>query len=112
MPHPSNSRPALSRWGKLALVLGGAAWVAWRLQRPVATVAHRGGAATAPDSTLAAYTAAKAAGITAWELYVQLSSDGELMVFHDDDLDRTTTGHGPLAAHTFAELRALDAGTW
>jgi glycerophosphoryl diester phosphodiesterase len=112
MPQPRKTRPALPLWGTLVLALGGAAWAAWRLQRPVATVAHRGGAATAPESTLAAYEAAKAAGIPAWELDVQLSSDGELMAFHDDDLDRTTNGHGPLAARSFAELRALDAGTW
>jgi glycerophosphoryl diester phosphodiesterase len=44
------------------------------------------------------------------ELDVQMSSDGELVVIHDDTLDRTTTGSGPVGALTFAELRQLDAG--
>lgn len=45
------------------------------------------------------------------ELDVQLSRDGALMVFHDELLSRTTNGEGKLTAMTFAELRALDAGS-
>jgi glycerophosphoryl diester phosphodiesterase len=46
------------------------------------------------------------------ELDVQLSVDGHVMVFHDARLDRTSTGSGPLAERTLAELRTLDAGGW
>jgi len=83
-----------------------------RARAAPAAVAHRGGAATAPESTLAAYRGALAAGIPNWELDVQLSSDGALMVFHDETLDRTTDGHGPLGARTCAALQTLDAGGW
>jgi glycerophosphoryl diester phosphodiesterase len=46
------------------------------------------------------------------ELDVQLSADGHVVVFHDDWLDRTTDGQGPLAERTLAELKSLDAGGW
>jgi glycerophosphoryl diester phosphodiesterase len=46
------------------------------------------------------------------ELDVQLSADGHVVAFHDEQLERTTNGRGPLAARTLAELKALDAGSW
>ncbi|MGI8589328.1 MAG: glycerophosphodiester phosphodiesterase [Chloroflexia bacterium] len=80
--------------------------------REIRGVAHRGGAATAPENTLAAFRGALAAGVFAWEMDVQLTADGALAVFHDETLDRTTDGSGPLAGRTLAELKALDAGSW
>jgi glycerophosphoryl diester phosphodiesterase len=75
-------------------------------------VAHRGASAEAPENTLAAYRAALARGAPAAECDVRLSADGVVVVIHDPTLDRTTDGTGPVAARTFAELRALDAGGW
>jgi glycerophosphoryl diester phosphodiesterase len=72
--------------------------------------AHRGGAALAPENTLAAFTRAHALGVDGFELDVRLSRDGEVMVIHDADVDRTTNGGGKVSALTAAELRALDAG--
>src|SRR5689334_16427508 len=99
----------------LALPAGYAA-AQWLLREPpretVELVAHRGGAATAPENTLAAFQAAAAAGVLSWELDVQRSRDGELMVFHDDTLDRTTTGSGLLGDYSYIELARLDAGSW
>ncbi len=46
------------------------------------------------------------------EMDVQLTRDDQLVVIHDSDLDRTTTGHGPVRAHDLATLRSLDAGRW
>jgi glycerophosphoryl diester phosphodiesterase len=46
------------------------------------------------------------------ELDVQMTADGEVVAFHDDQLDRTTDGSGPLAEQTLMELLALDAGSW
>ncbi|HUS16412.1 MAG TPA: glycerophosphodiester phosphodiesterase family protein, partial [Chloroflexia bacterium] len=86
-------------------------WLAATEHLPEA-VAHRGGASTAPENTLAAYRNAQAAGILTWEMDVQLTTDGRLAVFHDDTLDRTTDGSGPLAGHSWDELAALDAGSW
>ena len=74
-------------------------------------MAHRGGAALAPENTLLAFRRA----IEWWradvlELDVRATRDGEAVVFHDDTLDRTTDGSGPVAEHTLAEVRQLDAG--
>jgi glycerophosphoryl diester phosphodiesterase len=46
------------------------------------------------------------------ELDVQLSADGELVVIHDFDLQRTTSGCGAVRTHSLAALRELDAGGW
>jgi glycerophosphoryl diester phosphodiesterase len=73
---------------------------------------HRGAAAYAPENTMAAFAAGHAAGADLLELDVQLSADGEMVIIHDHVLDRTTDGHGPVAARTLAELRQLDAGSW
>jgi glycerophosphoryl diester phosphodiesterase len=74
-------------------------------------IAHRGGAAIAPENTLVAFRAAvERYGTDMLELDVQPTADGELVVFHDDTLDRCTDGSGPVAAHTLAQIRRLDAG--
>ena len=81
-------------------------------ERPVLVVAHRGASAEAPENTLAAYRAALARGAAAAECDVRLSDDGAVVVIHDPTLGRTTTGTGPVATRTLAELRSLDAGVW
>jgi glycerophosphoryl diester phosphodiesterase len=73
---------------------------------------HRGAAGEAPENTYAGFVAAADAGVEYLELDVQLSSDGTAMVFHDEDLDRTTDGTGPFGAHSSRELLKLDAGAW
>lgn len=73
---------------------------------------HRGYSLGAPENTLPALRAAREAGGTSCEIDVMLSRDGELMVIHDDLLDRTTDGSGPVAAHDLAAIRRLDAGRW
>jgi glycerophosphoryl diester phosphodiesterase len=75
-------------------------------------IAHRGGAAEAPENTLAAFRHAIALGIRWFELDVQMSRDGELVVIHDETVDRTTGGRGSVASLTLEELRRLDAGSW
>jgi glycerophosphoryl diester phosphodiesterase len=74
-------------------------------------VAHRGlwSAQDAPENSLAAFQAACAGGYGI-ELDVQLSADGEAMVFHDDTLARMTGATGRLAEHTAAELAELRLG--
>lgn len=64
----------------------------------------------APENTLRSFIAAQRAGLDVIELDLHLSKDGALVVMHDADVDRTTDGTGPIAAHTLDELRALDAG--
>jgi glycerophosphoryl diester phosphodiesterase len=72
--------------------------------------AHRGGCDLGPENTLAAFDLGMAAGADGLEFDVHLSSDGVAVVHHDDLLDRTTNGTGPLAARTAAELARVDAG--
>src|SRR5678815_3228387 len=73
-------------------------------------IAHRGGSLEAPENTLASFRHAVDVGAKFVELDVQMSSDGGLVIIHDETLDRTTTGSGPVGALTFDELRELDAG--
>jgi glycerophosphoryl diester phosphodiesterase len=70
-------------------------------------VVHRGGAARWPENSMRAFTSAIALGAEILELDVHLTADGEVAVIHDPTLDRTTTGTGPVAARTAAELRAV-----
>src|SRR5688572_18850985 len=74
-------------------------------------IAHRGGAGLMPENTLAAFISASddwAADMI--ELDVHASADGHCVVIHDDTLERTTSGSGPVAARTLAQLKSLDAG--
>ncbi len=73
---------------------------------------HRGDPDSAPENTLAAFEAAVAAGVDYVETDVQRTADGVLVLLHDDDLDRTTSGRGPVVEAASAEVRALDAGSW
>ncbi|KIL97378.1 Glycerophosphoryl diester phosphodiesterase [Paramagnetospirillum magnetotacticum MS-1] len=75
-------------------------------------IGHRGLAGLAPENTLASFRAAAAHGLTMVEFDVRLSKDGVPLVFHDDSLDRTTDGSGPVAEYGWAELSRLDAGSW
>jgi glycerophosphoryl diester phosphodiesterase len=72
--------------------------------------AHRGGSALAPENTLPAYERGLALGADALELDIHYTRDGEIVVFHDDTLERTTNGSGPISALTLDEIRRLDAG--
>jgi glycerophosphoryl diester phosphodiesterase len=79
------------------------------LPRPI-IFAHRGDSAHAPENTLASFRLAEVKGAEAIELDAQLSADGQLVVFHDATLGRTTDGTGRLSEKNFDELRTLDAG--
>jgi glycerophosphoryl diester phosphodiesterase len=72
--------------------------------------AHRGGAALRPENTVAAFDHGIACGAQGLEFDVHLSQDGVVVVHHDDRLERTTSGRGPIAQKTAAELAAVDAG--
>jgi len=71
---------------------------------------HRGAPADEPENTLRSFRRALAVGVAAVELDVQLTKDGRLAVIHDETLDRTTNGRGPVQDFTLAELKRLDAG--
>ncbi len=74
--------------------------------------AHRGASGVAPENTIASLQAALDSGAMMVELDVQATSDDALVVFHDDQLDRTTNGHGFIRHCTLDDVQALDAGSW
>lgn len=73
---------------------------------------HRGARAYAPMNTIPSFELALAQGADGLELDVRLSSDGALIVMHDDRVDATTDGTGYVHDLTLAEIQALDAGSW
>ncbi|MFE2526517.1 glycerophosphodiester phosphodiesterase [Streptomyces sp. NPDC059382] len=74
------------------------------------TIGHRGVMGVEPENTLRSFARAQRSGMDVIALDVRLSKDGALVVLHDEEVDRTTDGAGPVAELTLAELRALDAG--
>ncbi|HIE04622.1 MAG TPA: glycerophosphodiester phosphodiesterase [Candidatus Latescibacteria bacterium] len=75
-------------------------------------VAHRGYSAVAPENTSAALRAALRAGVSVCEVDVRVTSDGELVLMHDETVDRTTDGSGRVRELSLSQIRALDAGSW
>jgi glycerophosphoryl diester phosphodiesterase len=71
--------------------------------------AHRGARREAPENTLPAFELAVAQGADGVEFDVQLTADGAVVVIHDEAVDRTTDGNGPVVGFTLAQLRRLDA---
>lgn len=92
----------------------------WMLNGPrPLVIAHRGFSRWAPENTLPAFEAALAAGAGVVELDARVSKDGELVVIHDRELDRTTDAvrrwrgrHHPVSSKSAAEMQSLDAGSW
>lgn len=75
-------------------------------------IAHRGASAFAPENTLASFTKAVQLKANWIEFDVQEAACGELVVFHDETLDRTTNGKGKLDHYPYTHLKTLDAGSW
>ena len=91
MSAPIDPPPTLRRPGRHAVVIG-----------------HRGASADVPENTLPAFAAAWESGAPWVEADTQPTSDGVPVILHDDDLDRTTSGSGPVRRHSFAEVSGLD----
>ncbi len=75
-------------------------------------IAHRGGGSLAPENTLLALDTGRQHGYRAAEVDAALTADAVPVLLHDATLDRTTSGHGPLASRQAADLPDLDAGSW
>ena len=76
----------------------------------VLVIAHQGGEGLRPSNTMTAFANAVALGVDVLETDVHATADGELVLMHDDTVDRTTDGSGTLREMTLAEVQALDAG--
>jgi glycerophosphoryl diester phosphodiesterase len=75
-------------------------------------IAHRGASSYAPENTFAAFDLALQMEVRHIELDVDFTSDNQIVVIHDDTVNRTTNGSGPVTSHTLAALRGFDAGSW
>lgn len=76
----------------------------------IRNIAHRGYSKIYPENTMLAFRKAIEAGCDAIELDVHQSRDGHIVIFHDDELLRTTQVKGFIRDFTVEQLRSLDAG--
>jgi len=75
-------------------------------------IGHRGAAAYAPENTLESIHTAADMGIEWVELDVKLTKDDVPIMFHDEELDRTTNGSGLVQDKTYEEIKQIEAGSW
>ncbi len=80
------------------------------MPKNVLNIAHRGASGYKPENTLASFRHALTFNPDMVELDVYVCRSGELVVIHDDKVDRTTNGHGYVIQKNLAELKSLDAG--
>jgi glycerophosphoryl diester phosphodiesterase len=81
-------------------------------QQPPYFFAHRGACAHAPENTIEAFQMAFEQGAKLIEFDVKLSADKNVVVIHDQTVDRTTNGKGKVNQLTLPEIKKLDAGSW
>ncbi|MCC3144969.1 glycerophosphodiester phosphodiesterase [Halanaerobium sp. Z-7514] len=74
----------------------------------ILNIAHKGACGYYPENSLLAFERAVEMGCDAFEIDVQLSRDGKLVVFHDEELDKVSNGSGFLKDYTWAELKRLE----
>ncbi len=112
---------------KLALAIAAASAAAWagskavlkpqkredkqvlQFKHPI-ILAHRGGAHLAPEHTKPAFEKAAALGVEGFEIDIRLTKDEEIILFHDDTVDRTTDGVGFVKDYTLKEINQLNHG--
>ena len=75
-------------------------------------VGHRGAMGHAPENTMASYTLAQHMGAEFVECDVHLSRDKEVIVMHDERVERTTNGAGLIKDLSLKQIKKLDAGAW
>ncbi len=80
--------------------------------RRVDIIAHRTNGGFSPENTLVGIPRSFDAGANHIEADVRISADGELVLMHDDTVDRTTNGSGRTSQLSLSALKSLDAGSW
>lgn len=80
--------------------------------RNVEIIAHRGASAVCPENTMSAFERSLELGATGIETDVQMTSDGRLVLIHDETLSRTGGAEGWVKDTTYDQLRTRDAGSW
>lgn len=79
--------------------------------KDITVLAHRGASGYEPENTIKAFQEAITLGADVIELDIRICKSGEIVVFHDASVDRTTNGRGLVADMTLKELKSLDAGS-
>ena len=82
------------------------------MPKEITPIAHRGASSYAPENTFAAFDLAVEMGIGEIEFDVHFTKDSQIIVIHDETLDRTTNSTGSVCDRTLEELQSLDAGFW
>jgi len=76
----------------------------------IEVIAHRGGREWAPENSMSAFKKSVAAGVDGIEFDIQRCKSGQLVVCHDEDIDRTANGTGLIKDMTLSELQMFDLG--
>lgn len=79
---------------------------------PASVVGHRGDSSVAPENTMSAIVSSVEGGAEFFEIDIDFTADGQIVAIHDDTVDRTTDGSGPIRELTYDEVSDLDAGAW
>ena len=74
--------------------------------------AHRGWSEKYPENTMIAFEKAIELGVDQIEIDIRITKDNELVIIHDNTVDRTTNGSGKVCDFTLEELKDMDAGSW
>lgn len=117
----------MSKKKNVALTVGAAGIAAWAaskavvkqpprkekqaltLEKPI-VLANRGGLDKAPENTIAAFTHAAKLGVHGFSVHIRLTNDEQIVVFHDEYVNRTLNLEGKVADYTLEELKEADAG--
>lgn len=107
--HPPEEAPIMSGLAPASAPSGAAGdYPQWHVE----LVGHRGLSPGFPENTLAAFRNSIELGVNIIEIDLRGTADGEVMILHDDTVDRTTDGTGDVTGLTLEEVKALDAGSW
>ena len=79
-------------------------------KHPILVIAHRGERGHAPENTMVAFQRAADLDVDILETDIHRTADGVIVAFHDDTLERTTSGTGRIQDYKFAQLQEFDAG--
>ena len=82
------------------------------MNKKIQYIAHRGASMYAPENTMSAFELAIEFGASCIECDIALSADNVPFIFHDDYLDRTSNGKGPVTRANWSDLQKLDTGAW
>ncbi|WP_121613270.1 glycerophosphodiester phosphodiesterase [Mesobacillus foraminis] len=96
----------------LNVAVNGGTALASEKHKDIVNVSHRGASGHAPEHTILAYEMGEKMHGDYIEVDLQMTRDGKLIAMHDEKLDRTTNGTGPVKEFTLEEIKKLDAGSW